>query len=1078
MPKVFIILLLSGFQGFCQIVVTGTPVNQTCPGNGSITFTAQNINNSFPVTYTLYLLPDTTLPVSESTNPVAQSLSAGTYTVTASQTINGSTTSGTSTPIVIQNLYTAPDFKFDPPQNTHCGNDGKITAILIAGNIITYELLGPENRPPQASPEFDNLPAGIYTVLAKDACGTVIPHTITIFSDVPELVISEPVFPDAELPACDLITLSNIITPATDLPLIYPYTVVIKLYPPQGGTPIIYNQVITTGAEDTFTISQVIPFYYDTNYFYDIAITNTCGTVYSENNNLIRQKLTITAEIADAGCGTKYIKLTPSKYVGPYTISFTNPAGFNALLYNDEHPGPFTGPVTEYGQYENGLPFGIYNFTLLDACNRTVAGSTELEFIPAVPLVTPTNTNCEDNLGKIKIIINGYSIEGGTLVATTATGFTGSLPMDITQYVNADGEVEIADLPPGTYTFTVIDECGNEYTDIVTVIPDFQSTLNAFGRPGCEPGTTGVSVTGNKPLVSVKITAAPPGFDQVAMPLPYDISSNITGGILYMKGLPPGAYTFTAINDCGAEKSDGVTLYPYEVTENTMHTEPHCGSFDLIFNHVSNGTAFLSFWLQKQLDNGTWSHPFTAVPYPENTIPTEENSLLLVNNTYTYSITQTGNYRILKRFRSFGNGEIEECYEVLHEFPFTDDLVINSVSNLSCPGALYNIEVSATGVEPLTYIIKNESETFIHDNGTNNIFSNLAPDTYRISVLDPCGNQKPLEFNIADLPALVTATTPQDLYTCDADNNGIDTFTLTQRNNEILGNQNPDMFLLTYHATQHDADTGLNVLPEIYTTGAGTIYARVEVTTNNGMTCHSIVPLELKFYESPEPDISPVIYTCEGSPAVLNAGPGFSSYLWSTGAVTQSITVYGEGIYTVKVTNTNNCETTRAVTVINSVKPEITRIESTDWTENSNTITILVKESAHKDNFEYSIDGENYQRDNRFTGLAPGMYTVHVRDGIGCGQVSKDVWLLYYPKYFTPNDDTFNDFWQIPNAMAEPGIMIYVYDRYGKLITGFTPNSTGWDGTLNGYRLPATDYWFVVERPDGRVHKGHFAMIR
>jgi gliding motility-associated-like protein len=48
---------------------------------------------------------------------------------------------------------------------------------------------------------------------------------------------------------------------------------------------------------------------------------------------------------------------------------------------------------------------------------------------------------------------------------------------------------------------------------------------------------------------------------------------------------------------------------------------------------------------------------------------------------------------------------------------------------------------------------------------------------------------------------------------------------------------------------------------------------------------------------------------------------------------------------------------------------------------------------------------------------------------------------------------------------------VYIYDRFGKLITGFLSGSEGWDGTFNGHPLPATDYWFVVVRQDGRIQR-------
>ena len=95
-----------------------------------------------------------------------------------------------------------------------------------------------------------------------------------------------------------------------------------------------------------------------------------------------------------------------------------------------------------------------------------------------------------------------------------------------------------------------------------------------------------------------------------------------------------------------------------------------------------------------------------------------------------------------------------------------------------------------------------------------------------------------------------------------------------------------------------------------------------------------------------------------------------------------------------------------------------------------------------------------------------------------CGEVVKEVVLLNYPNFFTPNGDGVHDKWRIEYAIREPNIKINIFDRYGKLITVFGANSEGWDGTLNGNPLPSTDYWFVVEREDGRQLKGHFAMLR
>ena len=61
---------------------------------------------------------------------------------------------------------------------------------------------------------------------------------------------------------------------------------------------------------------------------------------------------------------------------------------------------------------------------------------------------------------------------------------------------------------------------------------------------------------------------------------------------------------------------------------------------------------------------------------------------------------------------------------------------------------------------------------------------------------------------------------------------------------------------------------------------------------------------------------------------------------------------------------------------------------------------------------------------------------------------------------------------------TRPKIAVTIFDRFGQLITGFTGNSAGWDGTLNGNPLPAADYWFAINLENGAVVKGHFSLIR
>ncbi|MNR37812.1 hypothetical protein D3C85_1558660 [compost metagenome] len=83
-----------------------------------------------------------------------------------------------------------------------------------------------------------------------------------------------------------------------------------------------------------------------------------------------------------------------------------------------------------------------------------------------------------------------------------------------------------------------------------------------------------------------------------------------------------------------------------------------------------------------------------------------------------------------------------------------------------------------------------------------------------------------------------------------------------------------------------------------------------------------------------------------------------------------------------------------------------------------------------------------------------------------------------YPRYFTPNGDTYHDLWAIENSNLLPDYKIFIFDRYGKLLKQMNKNSTGWNGQFNGQELPSDDYWFTLTFDDGKNVKGHFSLKR
>jgi gliding motility-associated-like protein len=212
------------------------------------------------------------------------------------------------------------------------------------------------------------------------------------------------------------------------------------------------------------------------------------------------------------------------------------------------------------------------------------------------------------------------------------------------------------------------------------------------------------------------------------------------------------------------------------------------------------------------------------------------------------------------------------------------------------------------------------------------------------------------------------------------------------------------------------------------------------------------------------------IAICEGTNTTLTAGIAGMNYQWSTGETSQTISVATQGNYTVEMTNSSNCSSIQNFSVEVKVKPIISDVNII-----GNTATII----TNLGDFEYSLDGFNYQSSNIFQLPNGGIYTVYVKDKNFCGDDDYTFAHITYPAFFSPNNDGNNDFWTIKGMSFYNNPEVTIFDRYGKIIAFINAQNPVWDGTYNGKQLPADDYWFVAKLSDTLPeHKGHFSLIR
>jgi gliding motility-associated-like protein len=261
---------------------------------------------------------------------------------------------------------------------------------------------------------------------------------------------------------------------------------------------------------------------------------------------------------------------------------------------------------------------------------------------------------------------------------------------------------------------------------------------------------------------------------------------------------------------------------------------------------------------------------------------------------------------------------------------------------------------------------------------------------------------------------------------------------------------------------------------------SGTTFTTPSLSTNtffyaeaNNNGCISPSRIAISTIINPVPEVTDEnLILCQNSNLTLDATISGMTYLWSTSETTKTINISSPGNYEVAITNSFSCTSTKKIIVIEHEIPEIMSVK----VEESNVEIIPKNQQSY---FEYSIDGLNFQISPLFLNAPGGLQTASIREVNNCGIDTKEFVILLAPPFFTPNNDSYNDFWIVKGMSFYPNAELRIFDRYGKLLKELRPNSLGWDGTFNGHQLPASDYWYVFKSDSNSPEKrGHFTLKR
>jgi gliding motility-associated-like protein len=325
---------------------------------------------------------------------------------------------------------------------------------------------------------------------------------------------------------------------------------------------------------------------------------------------------------------------------------------------------------------------------------------------------------------------------------------------------------------------------------------------------------------------------------------------------------------------------------------------------------------------------------------------------------------------------------------------------------------------------------------------------------------------------------------------CDEDglNDGITSFDLTTVNSFVLGTQTGPEFSVSYFNSNSDANSNSNA---ISSTIATTAYVRV--SNSLAPNCFDVKPITIIVNKIPEPrPIDGIVCIDSETGNLLNSytlSSGLSSnshtFQWfdEAGNVVGNSTNYvatEAGTYSVIATNVSTgCSSVETFATVSASEPAIVAYSVSEDFVNSQTLTIIA--TGVGGDYEYQIDGGEFQDSPVFNNVNSGFHSVSVRDKNGCGLTTTEAIVINYPKFFTPNGDGYNETWNIYDLSEQEDAVIVIFDRYGKILKQIKPSGIGWDGTYNGRVMPSDDYWFTVnynKNNENKEFKAHFALKR
>ncbi|HPM40084.1 MAG TPA: gliding motility-associated C-terminal domain-containing protein, partial [Bacteroidales bacterium] len=271
-------------------------------------------------------------------------------------------------------------------------------------------------------------------------------------------------------------------------------------------------------------------------------------------------------------------------------------------------------------------------------------------------------------------------------------------------------------------------------------------------------------------------------------------------------------------------------------------------------------------------------------------------------------------------------------------------------------------------------------------------------------------------------------------------------------------------------ANTYNWSTGGNTASITVTPSSTTTYT-VTGTTTAG--CTSTASITINVIQSPVVDYSTTQSHCGQSDGniMTNVTGGIPPYIyqWSNGANTSNLNNISAGNYTLTVSDSNGCSSYISIILSDAPMPQANFAPKPQITTIDDPIIYFENYSIGASSYQWDFgDGyssTDYSPSHKYD--LPGVYYVvlSVSDQYGCTDtvggeiIIRDIFTIYLPNTFTPNENDLNDRYIIIGNNIDPSYFeMRIFNRWGKELFYTTDINQGWNGNFNGEPVPEGVY--------------------